>query len=239
MKPETYYNNNFYGFDKNVYFHSLNLGRYFLLKLENHQKEILKLFHKSNNVSIVKSRQIGMTSILALYVSYIMLYGNKKTIVICCNSGTSGNHFLNKLKGILFKEYPFKVDKNHSIDGENHKNYQKKLYYGDCYVKVVTRPKEVWSIRNPDLLIIDEACYVNGLEDFLGILAHNVLSNGGQAITASSIGGPYDEAFKKWHKSIEKEFYTYKRELILEKSKNIILNNESMFYRAKFNQKSF
>ena len=92
------YKNNFYGLDK------FSNRQYSLLKMERHQKEILNLFHKSNNISIIKSRQIGMTSILALYVSYIMLWGNKKNIIICSPNVQMGNMFLSKLKGVLFKE---------------------------------------------------------------------------------------------------------------------------------------
>lgn len=222
MHPEIYYKNNFYGLDK------LNFSQYSLLKMEGHQKEILNLFHKSNNVSIIKSRQIGMTSILALYISYMMLYGNKKTICICNPNKQMGHNFLNRLRDMLFKEH------SHHSSNEYYKSYKEKLYYGDCLVRAVCNFKELRGY-NVDLLIIDEACFIKGLAEIFSTGAFVTLSREGQVITSSSTGGISDEIFKKWHKSAEKEFYTYKRELILEKSKNIILNNDSMFYRAKFN----
>jgi len=222
MHPEIYYNNNFYGFDKH------NRGQYSLLKLDRHQKEMLKLFHKSNNVSVIKSRQIGMTSILALYVSYMMLYSNKKNICICTQKKQMGHYFLNRLKDMLFKE------SNNYASNEDCKFYKEKLFYGDCLVRAVSNFKELRAY-SVDLLIIDEACFIKGLEEVFSTGAFATLSTGGQVITTSSTSGISDEIFKKWHRSAEKEFYTYKRELILEKSKNIILNNDSMFYRAKFN----
>jgi hypothetical protein len=225
MNPEIYYKNNFYGLDK------FSNHQYSLLKVEKHQKEILNLFHKSNNVSAVKSRQIGMTSILALYVSYIMLWGNKKNIIICSPNVQMGNMFLSKLKGVLFKE------SNYHMPSEDCRIYKDKLYYGDCLVKTVSNINMMKSY-NIDLLIIDEACFIEDLAGIFAAEALTTLARGGQVITTSSTGGISDRIFEKWHKSVEKEFYTYKRELILEKSKNIILNNDSMFYRAKFNQKS-
>jgi len=226
MHPEIYYNNNFYGFDKH------NRGQYSLLKLDRHQKEMLKLFHKSNNVSVIKSRQIGMTSILALYVSYMMLYSNKKSIFICTHEKQMGHYFLNRLKEILFKE-PQHINRN-----ESYKLYKDRLYYGDCLIRAIRSPKELRAY-SVDLLIVDEACFVKELEGVFNLGAFIALSRGGQVIVASSQGGISDRTFKMWHDSVKKEFYTYKRQLILEKSKNIILNNDSMFYRAKFDQKSF
>ncbi len=227
MHPEIYYKNNFYGLDK------LNFRQYSLLKMEGHQKEILNLFHKSNNVSIIKSRQIGMTSILALYISYMMLYGNKKTICICNPNKKMGHNFLNRLRDMLFK-IQFSLE---GSSNEYYKSYKEKLYYGDCLVSAVSNSKELSRVRgySVDLLIIDEACFIKDLEEIFSTIAFATFSRRGQVITTSSTGGISDEIFKKWHKSAEKEFYTYKRELILEKSKNIILNNDSMFYRAKFN----
>tara|TARA_R110000803_G_scaffold53906_2_gene110474 strand:+ start:716 stop:1381 length:666 start_codon:yes stop_codon:yes gene_type:complete len=221
MNPETYYKNNFYGIDR----FNFNFS---LLKLENHQKQILDTFHKGNNVSIEKSRQIGMSSILALYVSYMMLYGNKKNIVICIPNMSMGSQFLSKIKMILFKSTSYG-----ELDGHL-KEYGAKLYYGDCLVRVVSNVNMMKG-SNIDLLIIDEAAHIKSLEEiFLGV-APMVLAKKGQIISTSSSGSISGETFKKWHLNIKKEFHTYKRELILEKIKNIKSESRSMFYRAKFN----
>ena len=55
MNPETYYKNNFYGIDR----FNFNFS---LLKLENHQKQILDTFHKSNNTRFDKQLSLNVNT---------------------------------------------------------------------------------------------------------------------------------------------------------------------------------
>ena len=75
------------------------------MKLRDYQKEALEFVDKQRFSIFLRSRQVGLTVVLAIHFLHSALFNNKK-IVIIPNKGLNGIEFIRKIKDI-YKLLPF------------------------------------------------------------------------------------------------------------------------------------
>lgn len=199
-----YCNNNFY---------SLNSmsGRVEKLDINFFQKSALKIINKNYSVtSILKQRQKGITSALALYITYLIASNSryKNIIIVSCND-ISRASFIQKIKHILEGSELF----NNKYIVHTERN---KISYFDYKVKVVSQSKDCLRGYNPDILIVDDAAQLMKLEDIL-MYTSVVNARGGKAIYSSTPIGTSMSVFKKFHLRLTDEMCIYRKKIIIEK----------------------
>jgi hypothetical protein len=211
---ETYYKNNFY----------LPVLNYLPLekeisKIRDYQLDLLRIFHKYNNVSVVKTRQIGASTILAYYISCLILLNDsceyKKIVIFTPNKEL----FMNKLSYFL---------RNKEVEAAYYNKHR--LIYNNVEVHIVNHIDQLRG-NNPDIFIAEE---ITGLEEDKCNLILRCSLFFKKSIIVSSLGGKSDKIFKKWHSNIVSKTKTFKKRIILEK-KNNILNDDYMYFNASFN----
>jgi len=157
-------------------------------------------------VSVVKPRQVGVTTVLLYYIAKLMKYShNRKSIAFFAADYSCGEDFLKKL-GFLLRGYY-----------ENNLRVNKKdLHLEGSYFKIFHDYDKLIGTRY-DVIIVDEAAYNKNLENIL-INSYSALNEGGKLICVSSSGGISDDVFKRFHFSLQKSgLELYEKHLIIEK----------------------
>ena len=179
-------------------------------KLKNtlnlNQKAILSTILDSSLVSVIKPRQVGVTTVLVYYVANLMKHSNKrKNIAFFATNYSLGEDFLKKL-GFLLRGY---LENNLRVNKKN-------LYLEGSYFNVMHDYDKLIGARY-DVIIVDEAAFNKNLENIL-INSYAALTEGGKLICVSSLGGVNEVVFKEFHLSLQgSELELYQKHLIIEK----------------------
>ena len=171
------------------------------------QKSILNAILKNDVVSVIKSRQAGITTVILYYVASLMKFSNdKKSIAYFGFNNSASESFLKQL-GFLLRGYC-----------ENNLRVNKKdLYLEGSYFKTIQDYYKLTGARF-DVIIIDEAAYHKNLDCIL-MYASQALTIKGKLICISSgdIGGISD-SFQNFHFRLNNALEFYKKDLLIEKN---------------------
>jgi len=184
------------------------------------QKLVLHTIDRNNVISILKSRQSGMTSVILYYVAHLMRSSyDRKEIAFIGASPFGSTECLTHL-GFLLRGYP--EDKLRGGAKDLHLE-------GSCFRTF----NDYYKLRGSrfDVIIIDEAAYHQDLENIL-MYSSQSLVEGGKLICLSSTGGMCDMAFKNFHLKLSDALSFYKKDLLIEKKhkKYSISNGSSVFH---------
>lgn len=175
------------------------------------QKSALKIINQENSiVSIIKQRQKGITSALALYVTYLIASKSKyKDIFIMCPNSISRASFIQKVMNIMYHSEIFN-------DRFIMHTKRDEIRYLDYRVKTIGQSKDSLRGWDIDILIVDDAAQMMDLED---IFKQNMLitATGGRVIYTSTPTGSSMNTFKKFHLKLANEMCIYRKEIIVEK----------------------
>lgn len=167
-----------------------------IVKFQEFQKEFIEHIHSHSNTIVLKSRQMYVTTMLANYVAWNMIF-NKKKCAYISHDISSGEHFKKMVLGILinYNNMFFNADKQ--IVTNNKKMLQ--LESGG-YLKCVG--SSVISLRASriDIAIMDEFCVINNNEEaMLSTFPYVLNQKDTRFIIATSISKNYDKnkTFKK------------------------------------------
>ena len=147
------------------------------------QEESLGDF-KSNRFSIIlKARQLGISTTVAAYVCWMMLYHrDKNVLVVATKLGTAAN-LVKKIKAIHKNLPPWLKISEITIDNRN----SFELGNGS-QVKASSTSGDAGRSEALSLLVIDEAAFVEGIDDLWAGL-YPTLSTGGRCIALSTPNG--------------------------------------------------
>lgn len=183
----------------------LNHKRCFKSIFDLNQKSILNAILKNDVVSIIKPRQIGVTTIVLYYVASLMKFSNeRKNIAYFGFSSSSSENFLKKL-GFLLRGY----------HENNLRTNRKDLYLEGSYFKIIQDFYKLIGAKF-DVIIIDEAAYHKSL-DYILMYASQALTSKGKIICISSPGGISDLNFQNFHFRLNNALEFYKKDLLIEK----------------------
>ena len=152
-------------------------------KTYDYQKDMLKNFNDYRFNVILKARQLGISTISAAYVAWFMLFHREKNVLVIATKLSTAVNLVKKVK-MIFKNLPswMLIAK---IQTDNKQSFE--LTNGS-QVKAGTTSGDAGRSEALSLLIIDEAAFVDGLEELWTGL-YPTLSTGGRCIALSTPNG--------------------------------------------------
>ena len=151
--------------------------------LYDFQEEALTDFKDNRFSVILKARQLGISTTVAAYVAWLMLFHqDKNVLVVATKLGTAAN-LVKKIKAIHKNLPPWLKISDIAIDNRN----SFELSNGSM-VKASSTSGDAGRSEALSLLVIDEAAFVEGIDELWAGL-YPTLSTGGRCIALSTPNG--------------------------------------------------
>jgi hypothetical protein len=155
-------------------------------KTYDYQDELLETFDDHRFTVILKARQLGISTIVAGYIAWLMLFHRDKNVLVVATKLSTAANLVRKVKGII-KHLPAWL-KIANIDVDNKNSFE--LSNGS-QVKASSTSADAGRSESLSLLVIDEAAHVENLTDLWTAL-YPTISTGGRCIALSTPNGVGD-----------------------------------------------
>jgi hypothetical protein len=152
-------------------------------KTYDFQTELLNNFNDHRFNIILKARQLGISTITAGYVAWLMLFRREKNILVVATKFSTAANLVKKVKALI-KNMPDWI-KISDISVDNRTAFE--LTNGS-QIKASTTSADAGRSEALSLLVVDEAAHVPDLEDMWRAL-YPTLSTGGRCIALSTPNG--------------------------------------------------
>jgi hypothetical protein len=152
-------------------------------KAYDYQQQLLKDYTDYRFNIILKARQLGISTITAAYVSWVMLFHRDKNILVVATKLQTATNLVKKVKAII-KNLPEWMQIA-SIEVDNRTSFE--LSNGS-QIKGSSTSGDAGRSEALSLLVIDEAAHVEKLGDLWTAL-YPTLSTGGRCIALSTPNG--------------------------------------------------
>ena len=147
------------------------------------QKQLLEDFEDNRFNVILKARQLGISTISAAYVAWMMLFHREKNVLVIATKFSTAANLVKKVKSII-KNLPDWL-KISSVDIDNRTSF---VLSNGSQIKASSTSGDAGRSEALSLLVIDEAAHVEGLEElWMGL--YPTLSTGGRCIALSTPNG--------------------------------------------------
>ena len=147
------------------------------------QDELLDHFNDYRFNVILKARQLGISTITAGYVVWMMLFHRDKAILVMATKFATAGNLVKKVKGIM-RNIPDWL-KIATIDVDNRTSFE--LSNGSS-IKAASTSGDAGRSEALSLLVLDEAAHIENLEELWTGL-YPTLSTGGRCIALSTPNG--------------------------------------------------
>jgi len=152
-------------------------------KTYDYQDELLNNFNDYRFTVILKARQLGISTISAAYVAWMMLFHRDKNILVMATKFNTAANLVKKVKSIIKNLPPWIQISRVSID--NRTSFE--LDNGS-QIKASSTSFDAGRSEALSLLVVDEAAHVDGLDELWTGL-YPTLSTGGRCIILSTPNG--------------------------------------------------
>jgi len=132
---------------------------------------------------ILKARQLGISTVTAGYIVWMMLFHRDKSILVMATKFATAGNLVKKVKGIM-RNLPNWL-KIATIDVDNRTSFE--LSNGSS-IKAASTSGDAGRSEALSLLVLDEAAHIEGLEELWTGL-YPTLSTGGRCIALSTPNG--------------------------------------------------
>ena len=155
-------------------------------KTYDFQGELIDSLALHRFIVVLKARQLGISTITAAYVAWLVLFHRDKNVLIVATKLQTAANLVKKVKTILknlphwLKIADFAVDNKNSIELSN-----------GSQVKASSTSGDAGRSEALSLLVIDEAAHIDGLDDLWTGL-YPTISTGGRCIAISTPNGVGD-----------------------------------------------
>ena len=210
-------------------------------KTYDFQKELLEDFNNHRFNVILKARQMGVTTIMAAYISWLMIFHRDKNILIMATKFQTASTLVKKVKAII-KTLPEWI-RLAEISVDNRTSFE--LSNGS-QIKAASTAFDAGRSEALSLLVIDEAAHVEGLDELWTGLSPTI-STGGRCIVASTPNG-VGNWFHQTYTEAEQEINAFNSTRIMwdehpdrdqewfdEETKNMSLRQIAQEYQCNFN----
>ena len=147
------------------------------------QDELLGNFNDYRFNVILKARQLGISTITAGYIVWLMLFHRDKAILVMATKFATAGNLVKKVKGIM-RNIPDWL-KIATIDVDNRNSFE--LSNGSS-IKAASTSGDAGRSEALSLLVLDEAAHIEGLDELWTGL-YPTLSTGGRCIALSTPNG--------------------------------------------------
>ena len=148
-----------------------------------YQDDLLKDFDDYRFNVILKARQLGISTITAAYIVWLMLFHRDKNVLVIATKFQTAANLVKKVKSIMLNLPPWIRIAEIKID-----NRTSFVLTNGSEVKAASTTGDAGRSEALSLLVIDEAAHVEGLEDLWTGL-YPTLSTGGRCIALSTPNG--------------------------------------------------
>lgn len=151
--------------------------------LYDFQEKLLEDFEDHRFNVILKARQLGISTITAAYVAWMMMFHREKNVLVIATKFSTAANLVKKVKSII-KNLPQWL-KISTVDIDNRTSF---VLSNGSQIKASSTSGDAGRSEALSLLVIDEAAHVEGLEDlWMGL--YPTLSTGGRCIALSTPNG--------------------------------------------------
>ena len=148
-----------------------------------YQDDLLKDFNDYRFNVILKARQLGISTITAAYIVWLMLFHRDKNVLVIATKFQTAANLVKKVKSIMQNLPPWLRISDIKID-----NRTSFILTNGSEVKAASTSGDAGRSEALSLLVIDEAAHVDGLEELWTGL-YPTLSTGGRCIALSTPNG--------------------------------------------------
>lgn len=148
-----------------------------------YQDDLLDDFNDYRFNVILKARQLGISTITAGYIVWMMLFHRDKNVLVIATKFQTASNLVKKVKSIMLNLPPWLRIAEIKID-----NRTSFVLTNGSEVKAASTSGDAGRSEALSLLVIDEAAHVEGLEDLWTGL-YPTLSTGGRCIALSTPNG--------------------------------------------------
>ena len=148
-----------------------------------YQDEMLKNFNDHRFNIVLKARQLGLSTIVAAYVVWMLLFHRDKNVLVMATKFATATNLVKKVKNIM-KNLPdwvriaeIKIDNRSSFELSN-----------GSQIKAASTSGDAGRSEALSLLVLDEAAHIDGLTELWTGL-YPTLSTGGRCIALSTPNG--------------------------------------------------
>jgi hypothetical protein len=147
------------------------------------QTQLLKDFVDYRFNVILKARQLGISTISAAYIAWLMMFHKEKNVLVVATKFGTASNLVKKVKQIIKNLPEWMATANITID--NRSSFE--LSNGS-QIKASSTSGDAGRSEALSLLVVDEAAHVEGLEElWMGL--YPTLSTGGRCIALSTPNG--------------------------------------------------
>jgi hypothetical protein len=167
--------------------------------LYDFQEDLVEDFLDNRFNVILKARQLGISTITAAYVVWMMLFHREKNVLVIATKFSTASNLVKKVKNIL-KNIPEWLTIAH-VTIDNRTSFE--LSNGS-QIKASSTSGDAGRSEALSLLVVDEAAHVDGLDDLWTGL-YPTLSTGGRCIalsTPNGVGNWFHKAYMEAEQSI-------------------------------------
>lgn len=151
--------------------------------LYDFQKRLLEDFQDYRFNVILKARQLGISTISAAYVAWLMMFHREKNVLVIATKFSTAANLVKKVKSIIRNLPPWL--KISDVDIDNRTSF---VLSNGSQIKASSTSGDAGRSEALSLLVIDEAAHVEGLEElWMGL--YPTLSTGGRCIALSTPNG--------------------------------------------------
>ena len=158
------------------------------------QEKVLRLWRDNPYDIILKSRQLGISTLVGGYSLWLMLFQKDKNVLCIATKQETAKNMVTKVK-FMFENLPSWL----KIPADENNKLTLRLSNGS-QVKAVSAAGDAGRSEAVSLLIIDEAAFIDGVEE-IWASAQQTLATGGGAIVLSTPYGTGNWFHKTWVKA--------------------------------------
>ena len=165
-----------------------------LFDLYHYQKNALKDFRDNDYNIVLKGRQIGISTLVAGYALWLLLFHNDKNILVIATKQETAKNLVTKVR-FMHQNLPVWLRGNCITD-----NKLSLQFANGSQIKAVASSPDAGRSEALSLLILDEAAFIDDA-DIIWTAASSTLSTGGQAILLSTPNGVGNFFHKMWQQA--------------------------------------
>ena len=159
-----------------------------------YQEDSLQEFQDNDRIIILKSRQLGISTLIAGYALWMILFQNDKNCLVVAIDQNTSKNLVTKVR-VMYDNLPSWL----KLKAVESNKLSMRLSNGS-QIKAVSSTGTSGRSEALSLVIIDEAAFVDGAEDLWASL-QQTLSTGGQGILLSTPNGTGNFFHKMWTKA--------------------------------------
>jgi len=165
-----------------------------LFHLYPYQEGALQDFQENDRTIILKSRQLGISTLIAGYALWMILFQNDKNVLVVAIDQNTSKNLVTKVR-VMFDNLPSWL----KLKAVESNKLSMRLSNGS-QIKAVSSTGTSGRSEALSLVIIDEAAFVDGAEELWASL-QQTLSTGGQGVLLSTPNGTGNFFHKMWAKA--------------------------------------